>query len=214
VSNQIKISEPGRRRQKLRTRTLLLTTARSLLKSGRQPTVTEVADAACVSRRTAYRYFPAQEKLLAEAALEGLRPMMSDALDLTPQGHDRRDMDARVEALVGTMMKLAFENEALLRTMIHQTVLGSERSETPRRGTRRVDWIETALAPWRPQFSKQQYSRLVSAVAVCTGIEAILVMRDIRNLTQSQTIQLSQWMVRVLLSEALKSHEPAGRRRS
>ena len=58
----------GRQRQQERTRRLLLDTARALLESGRQPTVTEVADAAEISRRTAYRYFPTQEKLLAESA--------------------------------------------------------------------------------------------------------------------------------------------------
>src|ERR1700753_4186685 len=107
----------------LRTRRLLLDTARALLESGRQPTVTEVADAAEVSRRTAYRYFPTQEKLLAEGALEGLRPMMDNALALTPAGDDQQGLEARIEALVGNMMRLAFENESLLRTMIQQTVV-------------------------------------------------------------------------------------------
>ena len=73
-SNTEPPSGAGRQRQKQRTRRLLLDAARTLLESGRQPTVTDVADAADVSRRTAYRYFPTQEKLLAESALEGLRP--------------------------------------------------------------------------------------------------------------------------------------------
>jgi len=193
----------GRHRQKLRTRRALLDTARTLLESGRRPSVTEVADAADISRRTAFRYFPTQEKLLADAALEGLRPMMDRALALTPLGSDQQSMEARVAALVRNMMKLAFENETLLRTMIHQTVLGKNPSKAPRRGTRRIDWIETALLPLRSRLSKAKYENLVSAIAVCTGMEAVLVLRDIRGLTAAQAIQVSQWMAQAMLREAL-----------
>ncbi len=181
---------------------MLLDTARALLQSGRQPTVTEVADVAGVSRRTAYRYFPTQEKLLAESALEGLRPMMDEALALSPPGDDQESVEARLDVLIDTMMKLAFANESLLRTMIQQTVLEKGPTDGPRRGTRRVEWIEAALAPLRAQLSRAQYSRLVSAIAVCTGMEAILVLRDIRGLTPAQAIRVSQWMAQALLREA------------
>jgi AcrR family transcriptional regulator len=40
------------------TRALLVKTASELIQSGEIPTVTAVAEAAQVSRRTAYRYFP------------------------------------------------------------------------------------------------------------------------------------------------------------
>jgi AcrR family transcriptional regulator len=202
--------EAGRQRQKQRTRRLLLDAARALLESGRQPTVTDVADAADVSRRTAYRYFPTQEKLLAESALEGLRPMMDNALALIPAGDNQQDLEARIDALVGNVMALAFENESLLRTMIQQTVLEKGTADVPRRGTRRIDWIEAAIAPLRSRLSKAHYGRLVSALAVCTGMEAILVLRDIRGLTPAQTIQVSQWMARALLREALSAAKPNG----
>jgi AcrR family transcriptional regulator len=74
----------GRANQKLRTRRTLLETAAAMIAKGQRPTVTEVADAAEVSRRTAYRYFPTQVKLMTEASLEGLRPSMEAALDAAP----------------------------------------------------------------------------------------------------------------------------------
>jgi hypothetical protein len=107
-------------------------------------------------------------------------------------------------------MALAFENESLLRTMIQQTVLEKGTADVPRRGTRRIDWIEAAIAPLRSRLSKAHYGRLVSALAVCTGMEAILVLRDIRGLTPAQTIQVSQWMARALLREALSAAKPNG----
>jgi AcrR family transcriptional regulator len=194
---------PGRQRQKQRTRKLLLETARVLLEAGHRPSVTEVADAASISRRTAYRYFPTQEKLLADSALEGLRPVMDRALALTPTGNDQQSLEARVDALVRNMMLLAFENETLLRTMIHQTVVEKAATDAPRRGTRRVEWIEAAISPVKARLSKAKYARLVSALSVCTGMEAILVLRDIRGLTAEQTIQVSQWMAQAMLREAL-----------
>src|SRR5258708_2647055 len=132
-------SENGRARQKMRTRKLLIEAAVTLLAHGHQPTVTEVADAAGVSRRTAYRYFPAQEKLHVEAALDGLRPVMESAIAAARAGAQSRNLEERVDTLVESMQRLAIENESLLRTMIHQTVLERPVSKQPRRGTRRVD---------------------------------------------------------------------------
>jgi AcrR family transcriptional regulator len=80
--------EKGRARQKRRTRALLLRSAVDLIQRGEVPTVTSVADAADVSRRTAYRYFPTQEQLLAEASLESLRPRVEAII-----GAARRELE-------------------------------------------------------------------------------------------------------------------------
>jgi AcrR family transcriptional regulator len=194
----------GRARQKARTRRLLLDTAVRLIAAGQRPTVAEVADAADVSRRTAYRYFPTQEKLHAEAALDGLRPVMQQALESarTERGDD--DVGARVTALVGEMQRLAIANESLLRTMIHQTVLQTPDPATPRRGTRRLEWIASALEPVRASLDRARYARLSAALALCTGIEALLVLRDICGLSEAESIQVSQWMSATLLQDSLR----------
>jgi len=54
--------------QKRRTRKDLLLAAARLLQQGKRPSLEEVAEAALVSRATAYRYFPGVEPLLVEAA--------------------------------------------------------------------------------------------------------------------------------------------------
>jgi AcrR family transcriptional regulator len=195
---------PGRTRQKQRTRRDLLATAVRLLAEGRQPSVSEVADAAGVSRRTAYRYFPAQQKMLVEAALEGFRPEMEAALAAAPQGLDEADAGKRVDALVRSMQKLAIDNEHRLRTMIRLTVMEKPPPGTRPRGGRRVDWIELAVAPLKPRLGKAAYARLVSALALITGIEALIVLRDIRGLGDAQAIQVSQWMARAVLHETMR----------
>jgi AcrR family transcriptional regulator len=195
----------GRTEQKLRTRRQLLASARRLLESGAQPTVTEVADDAKISRRTAYRYFPTQAKMLTEAALEGLRPAMETAIagtERTPRA-ELPGVEERVDAMIVNMMRLAVQNEPLLRTMIHQTVLEPPNPQHPKRGTRRIDWIETALEPLRHQITRPAWARLVSALAVSVGIESLIILRDMRGLSVAQSIQVTQWMGRALLRDAL-----------
>jgi AcrR family transcriptional regulator len=169
--------------------------------AGRTPTVAEVADAAEVSRRTAYRYFPTQQQLLTESALEGVRPAMEAALGPQPQGDD---VGVRLHSLIETMQRQAIDKESLLRTMIHLTVLEKGTADQPRRGMRRVDWIEAAVRPLRARLGSSGYARLVSALALCVGIEALLVFRDIRDLAPAQAVAMSQWMARAVLSQSLQ----------
>lgn len=202
----------GRTQQKLRTRRALLETAAAMIAKGGRPTVTEVADAAEISRRTAYRYFPTQVKLMTEAALEGLRPAMEDALNAAPAGSSSQAIEARVDALVEQMQRLALANEALLRTMIHETVLHAPTDTQPPRGTRRVEWIDAAIQPLRGRLSPASYARLTSALALTTGIEALLVLRDIRGLSATQAVQVSHWMARALLKQSLAERQSEQRK--
>lgn len=188
--------------QKLRTRRQILETTSALIAAGGQPTVTEAADAAGVSRRTAYRYFPNQAQLLGEAALDSLRPLMEEAMVTAPAGASDGEIEARVITLVRTMQKLTVKHEQLLRTMIHVTVL--ERSQaTPKRGTRRVEWVELAVAPLRSRLPLAAYRRLVSALSLCVGTEAMIVFRDIRGMTGAQAIAACEWLALAVLRATL-----------
>src|SRR5512144_2935899 len=59
----------GRFRQRRRTRAAIVTAAADLLRAGRTPSVNDIADAADVSRRTVYAYFPNLDQLLLDATL-------------------------------------------------------------------------------------------------------------------------------------------------
>jgi AcrR family transcriptional regulator len=209
VHKQVRVSElnRGRVNQKLRTRRRILVSAAALVAAGATPTVTEAADAAEVSRRTAYRYFPTQEKLLTEAALEGLRGPMTAMLADAPSGSDAHDVGMRLSVLIEQMQSMAIRNESLLRTMIHQTVLERSSAAMPRRGTRRIDWIEAALKPLAKRISAKAYARLVSGLALCGGIEALLVLRDICGLSEVEAIEVSRWAAQALLKQTLGEFE-------
>ena len=63
---------PGRPNQRLRTRKDLLEAGLRLSSEGGQPSLEDIAEAAMVSRATAYRYFPNVEALLWAYALPHL----------------------------------------------------------------------------------------------------------------------------------------------
>src|SRR5215471_17416466 len=90
----------GRYKQKRRTRAALLTAARALIQQGTIPSVADAADAADVSRRTAYRYFPTQEQLLTEVQLERERPIFERVFAAPELAHD---VEARLDVLVRTI---------------------------------------------------------------------------------------------------------------
>ncbi len=180
----------------------MLNAAVRLMRAGRRPTIAEVGDAADVSRRTAYRYFPSQEQLLTEAALELLRPSVE--LSYEKIGGNA---EARIDAVVRTMQREAALNEDLLRTMIRLTIERSgepsEKRTTPVRGSRRVDWIEGALQPARSQLTQREFALLVSAVSLCVGAESLIVLRDVRGLDPESAVEVSSWTARALVRTAL-----------
>lgn len=197
--------------QKGRTRRALLDAAVQLVTSGAQPTVAEVADAADVSRRTAYRYFPTQEQMLVEAALEGVRGIMAQAIEGSDGARaDIEDVEARLDRAVQALQQSAVANEQLLRTMIRLTISAPPPADSAlnppvrKRGYRRIEWIALALAPVKKKLGKRRYERLISALAMCVGIEALIVLRDLRGLRESEAEEVSRWAARALLRASLE----------
>jgi AcrR family transcriptional regulator len=190
----------ARENQKARTRRELVSAALRLVDGGRTPSVAEVADAAGISRRTAYRYFPNAEQLLTEALLEGMRSSVEEELDALPG----QDVDARVDRLVDVLHALTLDKEHLLRQMIRLTIdRGPIAPGVPPRPSRRVDYVAQALAPLREQLPAADHERLVHALAVVLGIEARIVLRDICGLDDDAILSTERWAAHALVSAAL-----------
>ena len=194
-------------RQKRRTRAAILAAAARLLADGHEPSVAEAADAADVSRRTAYRYFPTQDQLLVEASLEGLRPQVEAAMlaalpDGSEAGDDVARAAARLDAAVRVLHRLTQENEALLRTMIRLTT-GQVGRPRPPRGYRRIDWLTSAVAPVRMRLGPARFTRLVSALASCVGMDAQFVLQDVRGLSPRSAERVTRWTARALLDASV-----------
>ncbi len=197
--------EQGRFRQRAHTRALLVKTASELIQSGEIPTVTAVAEAAQVSRRTAYRYFPSQEQLLAEAAIKSAQPLVSNT-------EFPEDLMARVRLLVTTVQRFVYRNQGACRTIVRlaaEHVLdhnaGAEDSIPVR--TNRAEWIRTALAPARKRLGAKDFERLVSALSLCVGIESVMALTNLRGLSQKGATRVSLWAAETLVAGALEQAE-------
>ena len=198
-------------KQKRRTRAALLAAAARLIAQGQSPSVGEVADEADVSRRTAYRYFPTQEQLLAEASLEAVRPHVEAAMAAAlPEGssplEDIGQARARLDAAVTVIQRLAIPNEALLRTMIRLTA-GRTGEGRPVRGYRRVEWITSAVLPVKARLGRLRFERLVSALTACVGMDALFLLQDTRGLSPSAAERVTRWTARALLDASIRETE-------
>lgn len=203
-----------RPKQRQRTRHKLLAAAAVLIARGQSPSTTEVAAVAGVSRRTAFRYFPTQEQLHIEAALEGLRPRVEEAISkVTISRADASKGDvafarARLDATVRVMHALAIEHEPLLRTIRRLTAAGPRARGVSPRGSRRVDWISTAVAPVRARLGSSAFERLVSALCVCVGFDALFVLRDVRGASPDEALRLTLWLAEAALDASIEGARP------
>jgi AcrR family transcriptional regulator len=187
-----------------------------LLAQGRTPTIADIAAAADVARRTIYLHFPSFDQLLLDATVGALSQARIDQAIARASSADG-DAAARVEAMVRALHHVGPEIERLGRALIRLTVEQAPHphaATTPRRGYRRIEWIETALSPWRNRFAPAAWARLVNALAMVIGWEALIVQRDICALDEPQGEALSIWVVRALLDAALREAEKDGTWRS
>ncbi|HET7550680.1 MAG TPA: TetR family transcriptional regulator [Gemmatimonadaceae bacterium] len=213
-----KPEESGRAAQRRRTRKAIVAATAELLARGTTPSVAEVAEAAEVSRRTVYMYFPSLEQLLLDAALVSITRESVDAKLDALDADDEQDAESRVEEMTRSVQQLFVSTEQQGRTLIRLTVDGDRdagSSEQPVRGYRRVEWIERALAPVRDGLGKRRFEQLVSALAMVIGWEALIVARDVRGLSQKEAEDVSAWAARALVRAALEDVErPAQRKRA
>jgi len=193
----------GRESQKNRTRKALVAAAAELMRAGNEPTVTEAAQAAGISRATAYRYFPAQEMLQAEVALfEVGGPLFSAAREnCSPP-----EAMARLVRRVGAW---AYKNEQALRTLLR---LSLDPATDVRRPGHRVEWIAEALAPVRDRMDDATYSKVTKALTLLLGIDAIVVMTDIARATRTEALDSLEWTARTLVAAALREGKRQTRR--
>jgi AcrR family transcriptional regulator len=188
----------GRLNQKQRTRKDLLDAAARLARDGRRPTLEDVAEAALVSRATAYRYFPSIEALLLEAAVHMAAPDIEILAD-TPPG----DPVARVRKVGEAFNAMIQANEAALRLMLarslERSVGGEPPADVPARQNRRSPLIEAALEPVRTSIAPEVHAKLVAALALVIGTESFIVTRDVLRLSDGEAREVRDWAIDALL---------------
>jgi AcrR family transcriptional regulator len=203
-------TQQGRPSQRRRTRKAIVDAAIELIADGHTPSIDEIARAADVSRRTIYMYFPTLDQLLIDATAGAFSNVAIDAaLD---QVADSDDSALRAETLARAMLDLAPDALPLGRQLIRLTVAApqDQQADAPKRGYRRIEWIERALQPLRGRLDEEQFERLVSALAVVIGWEAMIVLRDIRGLDAEREASVLIWATRTLVEAILAEANAPG----
>jgi AcrR family transcriptional regulator len=193
----------GRVAQRRRTRKAIVEATARLLTEGANPSVSDIAAAADVSRRTVYMYFPTLDQLILDATLGAMASSgYGSELDFERYGDD---VHARIDALVKTLLRMSDDALPLGRRLLRLTVdaEGPDDPAAPRRGYRRVAWIEQALQPLRARLAAEQFDRLVSALSMVIGWEAMIVLRDTRGLSRRQEQRVTLWTAHALIDAML-----------
>lgn len=196
-------AEEIERGPRARTRRLMLETASRLMQSGATPSVTEAAEAAGVSRATAYRYFPSQAALVQAVVDEGLGPILTWTSDAS-------DAEARVDDLIGTSLPRIEAYEATFKAALKLSLdqwarrqagtLGDEPRFT--RG-HRIDLLKDAIAPLRGKLPVAQFERLAQALSLVFGVEVLIVLKDIWGLDGEETQSVARWAAAALVRAAV-----------
>ena len=194
----------GRKNQKARTRQALVDATQSFIRDGRDFTVADVADAAQVGRTTAYCYFPTKESLYSQALLAFFAtPAFADFSEIFRRSDD---VFEGVSTVVERSDQSVRDHESLYRAMLRVS-MEQKGKGLPRRVAIRQTWFQEALAPLAQRLDERSMRRLTSALSLCSGIEAHLVLRDVCGLPASEARQVKLWAADALLRAAIASLE-------
>jgi AcrR family transcriptional regulator len=181
----------------------MLGTAIRLMQDGFIPSVSDVAEAAEVSRATAYRYFPSQAAMVQAVVDEALGPILA-------WRSEEKAAEKRVTGLFTDAFPRLLEYEATHRAALSQALdqwtrkqagtLGSE----PRivRGNRK-GLLDDALAPLKGRVSRQTFDKLAQSLSLIFGIEAIIVLKDIWGIDDDAVRKVALWAADALVAAAL-----------
>jgi AcrR family transcriptional regulator len=196
----------------------MLGAAIRLMQDGFIPSVSDVAEAAEVSRATAYRYFPSQAAMVQAVVNEALGPILE-------WRSESEHTDSRVAELLGFAFPRMLEYEATHRAALAQALdqwarkqagtLGGEARIV--RGNRR-GLLGDALAPLRRELGAQAFDKLAQSLSLIFGIEAIIVLKDIWGLDDQGVRRVASWaaqaLVQAAIAEAAAASLPRGAHRA
>ena len=176
-----------------RTRRLMVETAEQMMQEGKSPSVSEVAEAAEVSRSTAYRYFPTRSAMVQAVVGKALGPILDWA-------SDEVDPVIRMSSLIRSSFPGIAENEITYRAALRVTLDPDREALTNEHGSvrgHRIELLERALSTL-PAGNKDK-AKLVQALSMLFGIEGLVVLRDICGLDASSAEEVVSWAAQVLV---------------
>jgi AcrR family transcriptional regulator len=191
---------------------VMLDTAMGLMQRGLIPSVTDVAEAAEVSRATAYRYFPSQAAMIQAAVNEALGPILDWSSDLD-------DPQARIADLLAFAYPRIEEYEATHRAVLLLSLdqwtrrqagtLGGEAEIV--RGNRK-GLLAEAVKPLRGRLGRPAFDKLTQSLSLIFGTEAFVVLKDIWSLDREQAQRVAIWAAHALVRAAIDESSTGARK--
>lgn len=161
----------------------------------------EVADAAGISRATAYRYFSKPAEMVREALLDAVADAIQTTLPVRSDADGPQDVATQLDVLVRQVSAMVGAHEGMFRQFLANSL--TDPAEM-RRGSRRLDWLGTVLLPLRPSLPPADLRRLLYALSLLTGIETLVVLRDICHLNTAQAELVVRWAAQALLTRTVE----------
>ena len=198
--------QDGRLNQKRRTRRAIIEAASNLVRTGQQPSVAEAAEAALVSKATAYRYFPTQHSLLLEVGAQAIHPSARSLLEGAPEDNPK----ARFETILRAVYAYMSSEEALLRTVLKVTqerwLESRDRAEQDPvvREGRRLEHIDAIIQPLRDKLDSEALARLRCGLALVFGIEPIAILKDVCGLDSAEALKVLEWVGNTLIEASTR----------
>ncbi|MDQ2138067.1 TetR family transcriptional regulator [Alcaligenaceae bacterium B3P038] len=185
-----------------RTRRALLDAALKLLAQGATPSVAEVAEAAEVSRATAYRYYPSQSALIAAVVDESLGPILAWRSTL-------KTAAGRIDDLLTSAYPRILEHEVPLRAALMlslQQKANAQRAdgsvEPPLVRGHRKETLRHTLEPLRATLDAASVDRAAQALSLVYGTETLVVLKDIWGLDSAQATEVARWTAGAIVAQA------------
>lgn len=164
----------GRTGQKSRTRRALVDALRRLMADGQDPSVSDVAASAGISRTTAYRYFPDKESLLNAAMPQtGERSLLGE--------DPPSDVTERLALTLDEHFAFIREWEPQMRAALRASLTPGA-GEPALRGGRAVRWYEEALAPLAGTHPGTDVHELAVRLRAAAGIEPYVWLTGVGGL--------------------------------
>jgi AcrR family transcriptional regulator len=170
-----------RQGQRDRTRSNLIETARSLIRSGSEITMPMIAHAAGVSDATAYRYFPDLLTIMEE----GFVGVWPDAHEIVPSVEICSDPIERIGIAAEFLARNVLKLQGAVRTMIALTIARPDLASV--RPAHRVGLIETALEPLAGVKS-DKLDQLRNDLSIVVSAEALFTLLDLKKLAPEVAI--------------------------
>lgn len=185
-----------------RMRRMLLARAMQMMADGVTPSVAELAEAAEVSRATAYRYFPTHSSLISAVVDESLGPILG-------WRSSKPDARERIDDLLCYAYPRLEQYEVQLRAAVQVSLQQSAQLRAGKAGTdapfvrgHRIELLGAAVEPLRPQLGEDRFRRVLQALSLVYGTEVFLVLKDIWHLDAGEICEVARWTAQAILRQA------------